>query len=97
MVKHINMQTALCLICKETQIKKRCSTQHLLEHHNLNLKSVESIIRELEQKSKKLVKEGNQFKLSKRNREEMSSIFEDNFQPCDKKLKEFLSTSPPFC
>ena len=53
MIKYINMQTALCSVCKSlNQPNARCSLEHLQTCHNIQIQSISSITKKVMQLTK---------------------------------------------
>ena len=94
MIKYINLQTAICPKCKETNPKQICTREHLETVHHVKIDSVESILDQLNQTSKKEVINKKDQKVKKcKNRNEMIQNFKDILDPNYKKIKQFFCLS----
>ena len=92
MIKYINIQTALCPKCKEINILKRCTSDHLSTTHNIKTDSIYTIIDYLKNHSRKMViNERNQKVSQYKNRKEMIQLSEEILEHNYKKIKLFFS------
>lgn len=47
LIKYINLQTALCGTCKNNNVVTRCSKEHLMRAHDVNVDGVHEISRKI--------------------------------------------------